>query len=291
MITLCKFKSFSYDRKETFNHDIKCLELDLANFASIHEFSSKVISNERKLDYLICNAGIGWDSDHPKITSDGQEMIFQTNYLGHFLLTNLLLNLVKASVQGRIISVAGLSYLWPESVIPYHDLVWNNTPWDPLAAYGQSNLARILFTRELSRQAKVNGDQFSSYAVHPSIVKTQFNRQKLLMDKCTWKEYFDNCLKSIYEELFFKSPEAGAQTILHCCLSQELSRQSGRLYMDCKDISYEGKIAVDREEAIKLWNVSMKLCGDPTPLPLSDSDVGNKSYVWKYVGRKRRTAL
>ena len=64
-----------------------------------------------------------------------------------------------------------------------------------------------------------------------------------------------------------------------------------RLYMDCKDISYEGKIAVDREEAIKLWNVSMKLCGDPTPVPLSDSDVGNKSYVWKYVGRKRRTAL
>ena len=72
MINLCKFKSFSYDRKETFNHDIKCMELDLANFASIHEFSSKVISNERKLDYLICNAGIGWDSDHPKITSDGQ---------------------------------------------------------------------------------------------------------------------------------------------------------------------------------------------------------------------------
>ena len=86
----------------------------------------------------------------------------------------------------RIISVAGLSYLWPKSVIPYNDLVWNNTPWDPLAAYGQSNLARILFTRELARQAKVNGDQFSSYAVHPGIVKTQFNRQKLLViDKWT----------------------------------------------------------------------------------------------------------
>ena len=82
--------------------------------------------------------------------------------------------------------MAGLSYLWPKSVIPYNDLVWNNTPWDPLAAYGQSNLARILFTRELARQAKVNGDQFSSYAVHPGIVKTQFNRQKLLViDKWT----------------------------------------------------------------------------------------------------------
>ena len=72
MITICKLKSFSSYREGTFNHDIKCLELDLANFASIHDFSSKVISKERKLDYLICNAGIGWDSDHPKITSDGQ---------------------------------------------------------------------------------------------------------------------------------------------------------------------------------------------------------------------------
>ena len=82
--------------------------------------------------------------------------------------------------------MAGLSYLWSKSAIPYNDLVWNNSPWDPLAAYGQSNLARILFTRELARQAKVNGDQFSSYAVHPGIVKTQFNRQKLLViDKWT----------------------------------------------------------------------------------------------------------
>ena len=79
----------------------------------------------------------------------------------------------------RIISVAGLSYLWPKSAIPYDDLAWSDTPWDPLAAYGQSNLARILFTKELSRQAKINGDRFSSYAVHPGIVKTQFNRQKL----------------------------------------------------------------------------------------------------------------
>ena len=82
MIAICKLKSFSYDREETFNHDIKCLELDLANFASIHDFSSKVISKERKLDYLICNAGIGWDSDHPKITSDGQ--VIKT-YSIHFI--------------------------------------------------------------------------------------------------------------------------------------------------------------------------------------------------------------
>ena len=77
--------------------------------------------------------------------------------------------------------MAGLSYLWPKSAIPYDDLVWKDTPWDPLAAYGQSNLARILFTRELARQAKVNGDKFTSYAVHPGIVKTSFNRQKFLV--------------------------------------------------------------------------------------------------------------
>ena len=61
--------------------------------------------------------------------------------------------------------------------------------------------------------------------------------------------------------------------------------------MECKDIPYEGGIATDREEAIKLWNLSMKLTGDSIPLPVLDSSIGNKSIEWKYVGRKRRTAL
>ena len=91
MITIFKFNLLLYDRKETFNQDIKCLELDLANFASIHEFSGKVISKERKLDYLICNAGIGWDSDHPKITSDGQVFkIFLINLNREFNFTTVL---------------------------------------------------------------------------------------------------------------------------------------------------------------------------------------------------------
>ena len=94
----------------------------------------------------------------------------------------------------RIISVAGLSYLWPKSAIPYDDLVWNDTPWDPLAAYGQSNLARILFTRELARQAKINGDQFSSYAVHPGIVQTHFNRQKLQVNTENYKVKLDQVI-------------------------------------------------------------------------------------------------
>ena len=97
----------------------------------------------------------------------------------------------------RIISVAGLSYLWPKSGIPYDDLVWNDTPWDPLAAYGQSNLARILFTRELARKAKINGDQFSSYAVHPGIVQTHFNRKKLQVNTENYKVEFDQVKSSI----------------------------------------------------------------------------------------------
>jgi NAD(P)-dependent dehydrogenase (short-subunit alcohol dehydrogenase family) len=78
----------------------------------------------------------------------------------------------------RVISVAGLSYLWDTSVIPYDDLTWKVTSWNSLAAYGQSNLARVLFTRELSRRAKLNGDKLTSYAVHPGIVATRFNQKE-----------------------------------------------------------------------------------------------------------------
>ena len=63
------------------------------------------------------------------------------------------------------------------------------------------------------------------------------------------------------------------------------------LYVDCKNVDYEGKIAMDREEAIKLWNVSLKLSGNPISLSLTNSNAGNESNEWKYVGRKRRTAL
>ena len=77
----------------------------------------------------------------------------------------------------RVISVGGLSYLWPTSIIPYDDMKWENNQWNPLAAYGQSNLARVLFTREISRRAKLNGDKITSYVVHPGIVATGFNQR------------------------------------------------------------------------------------------------------------------
>ena len=63
------------------------------------------------------------------------------------------------------------------------------------------------------------------------------------------------------------------------------------LYVDCKYAAYEGEIAMNREEAIKLWNVSLKLSGNPISLSFANSNVGNESNEWKYVGRKRRTAL
>ena len=61
--------------------------------------------------------------------------------------------------------------------------------------------------------------------------------------------------------------------------------------MDCKNIDYEGEIAMNREEAIRLWNVSLKLSGNPISLSLANSNTDNESNEWKYVGRKRRTAL
>lgn len=76
----------------------------------------------------------------------------------------------------RIISVVGPSHIWSTNSIPYEDLTWVNTPWDPLAAYGQSNLAWVLFTRELLGRAKLKGSKVSSYIVHPGNVASGFNQ-------------------------------------------------------------------------------------------------------------------
>ena len=90
----------------------------------------------------------------------------------------------------RVISVGGLSYHWPTSIIPYDDMKWENTQWNPLAAYGQSNLARVLFTREISRRAKLNGDKITSYVVHPGIVATGFN-QRLKVNYRSFRRFKD----------------------------------------------------------------------------------------------------
>ena len=108
------------------------------------------------------------------MTEDGQEMVFQVNHLGNFLLTNLLTELLVSGGGGRVVMVSSLAHHWPKRGIQYDDLTWQHTPYSMVEAYGQSKLANILFAKEFGKRFSNKG--IRTYSVHPGAVITELGR-------------------------------------------------------------------------------------------------------------------
>ncbi|XP_058281119.1 retinol dehydrogenase 13 isoform X3 [Hylobates moloch] len=159
-----------YIRGETLNHHVNARHLDLASLKSIREFAAKIIEEEERVDILINNAGVmrcpHWT------TEDGFEMQFGVNHLGHFLLTNLLLDKLKASAPSRIINLSSLAHV--AGHIDFDDLNWQTRKYNTKAAYCQSKLAIVLFTKELSR--RLQGSGVTVNALHPGVARTELGR-------------------------------------------------------------------------------------------------------------------
>ncbi|XP_019624332.1 PREDICTED: retinol dehydrogenase 13-like, partial [Branchiostoma belcheri] len=136
-------------RKDTGNGNVVVEKLDLASLKSVREFAAKANGTESRLDILINNAGImtcpQWK------TEDGFEMQFGTNHLGHFLLTNLLLDKLKNSAPSRVVNVASSAHYGGH--IHFDDINLEKS-YGPIKAYCQSKLANVLFTKELDRRMK-----------------------------------------------------------------------------------------------------------------------------------------
>lgn len=149
--------------------NVHFLQLDLAQMESIRQFSKRFHAAESQLHILINNAGV---MACPKAqTRDGFEMQIGTNHMGHFLLTNLMMDLLKQSAPARVITVSSLYHHL--GYINKNDLNSEKHYWRWLA-YGQSKLANILFSRELARQ--LEGTGVTSNALHPGAVNTELTR-------------------------------------------------------------------------------------------------------------------
>lgn len=144
------------------NSSVYYLKLDLSSMSSIREFSKNFHQIETKLDILICNAGI---MAIPKSkTEDNFEMQLGVNHLGHFLLTNLLLDMLKLSAPSRIVVVSSMAHSFGK--INKDDLM-SDKKYNKWSAYGQSKLANILFTRELAK--RLEGTGITANSCHPGI--------------------------------------------------------------------------------------------------------------------------
>ncbi|XP_069802084.1 retinol dehydrogenase 14 [Dendropsophus ebraccatus] len=221
-------------------------QLDLSSLKSVRRFCQEVVREEPKLDVLINNAGV-FQCPYTK-TEDGFEMQFGVNHLGHFLLTHLLLSLLKSSAPSRIVVVSSKLYKYGE--INFDDLN-SEKSYSRSAGYSRSKLANILFTRELAR--RLEGTGVTVNCLHPGIVRTNLGRHinipvlvKPLFNVVSWA--------------FFKSPAEGAQTSVFLASSPEVEGVSGKYFGDCKEEDLLPK-ATDDLVARKLWDISEVMVG------------------------------
>ncbi|XP_023174741.2 retinol dehydrogenase 12 [Drosophila hydei] len=233
----------------TQNQQLFNRSLDLGSLESVRNFVARFKTEETRLDLLINNAGV---MACPRtLTADGYEQQLGVNHLGHFLLTNLLLDRLKQAAPSRIVVVSSAAYLFGR--INREDLMSERKYSKFFGAYSQSKLANILFTRKLSML--LSGTGVTVNCCHPGVVRTELNRH------FAGPNWTKNALKvlSLY---FFKTPRAGAQTSLRLALDPGLECSSGNYYSDCMRFPLVpwGR---DMDTADWLWRESEKLVGLP----------------------------
>ncbi|AWP20270.1 putative retinol dehydrogenase 14-like [Scophthalmus maximus] len=220
--------------------------LDLASLGSVRRFCEEMNEEESKIDVLINNAGV-YQCPYAK-TEDGFEMQLGVNHLGHFLLTHLLLDLLKTSAPSRVVVVS--SKLYKYGRVNFDDLN-SESNYDKSSCYSQSKLANLLFTLELAR--RLEGTGVTVNALTPGIVRTRLGRHVQI-------PLLAKPLFYIASLLFFKSPLQGAQTPLYLACAPEVEGVSGKCFANCEEEELMAR-ATDEHAAKKLWDVSSRMVG------------------------------
>lgn len=199
----------------TGNKNVFYRPLDLCSLDSVREFAKGFLAEEQRLDVLVNNAGMVYRKY--KETKDGLEMQMSANHLGHFLLTNLLLDLLKKTAPSRIINISSLAHFFGK--IDKRDLMSKKKTYRPFQIYSHTKLANVLFTRELSRHLLNTGVTVN--AVHPGVVRTEI-----------WKipETILGKINDALLKFFVKTPEEGAQTMIRLAVDPELKTVTGKYF-------------------------------------------------------------
>lgn len=245
-------------RSATGNEQVFFKKLDLARITSIRAFAEDFTDEEERLDILINNAGVV--SPKGETTDDGFEIHMGVNHLGHFLLTNLLLDHLEQSGPGsRVVTVSALAALLIGEV-DLDDLMNSkgySHPWYPpmetYRRYANSKLANILFTQELAR--RLEGTGVTAYTLHPGVIQTELTRNV----ESSIERFLTSMVSFPPVSYLLKTPSEGAQTSICCAVDKALENQSGLYYADCQTKDPNHAQLKDPELAKKLWKLSEEL--------------------------------
>ncbi|KAH9677734.1 Short-chain dehydrogenase TIC 32 [Citrus sinensis] len=229
--------------KEIPNAKVQAMELDLSSLASVRKFASEFKSSGLPLNILINNAGIM--ATPFMLSKDNIELQFATNHIGHFLLTNLLLETMgktarESSKEGRIVNVSSRrhQFSYPEGI--RFDRINDQSGYNRFSAYGQSKLANVLHTNELARRLKEDGVDITANSVHPGAITTNLFRNIS----------FFSGINSI--------PHFGAATTCYVALHPHVKGLTGSYFAD-SNVAQASSQAVNTELAQKLWDFSSDL--------------------------------
>jgi NAD(P)-dependent dehydrogenase (short-subunit alcohol dehydrogenase family) len=237
--------------------DVHLVLLDLASLAAVRKAAEEIVDRWDRLDVLVNNAGalIG----EQRLTDDGFELTIGANHLGPFLLTNLLLDRLKASAPARVVNLASIAHRGANRVDMDAAVdVSKAGRYNPMGVYGESKLANVLFTKELAK--RVAGTGVTTYAVHPGGVRSEFGKGEgtggLL------------ALGVMIIRPFEISPATGASASLYCATAPGIEDRSGG-YFQKKLFGNIGPVteveptsaAKDAAAATQLWDRSAALVG------------------------------
>jgi retinol dehydrogenase-12 len=216
------------------NAEVEFLSIDLADLASVKAAAATVMSSGRQLDVLINNAGLAGSTGR---TKDGFQLTFGTNHIGPFAFTEMLLPLLTAAPQGRIVNVASEAHRGAKGI-----------KWDALrefdkgliGAYSVSKLANVLYAKELARCLVAT--RVTTYSLHPGVVASDI-----------WRKL--PAPVRVIAKLFMISNEKGAQTSVYCATAPELASVSGRYYEKSRE-KEPSPVAKDEALARELYDWS-----------------------------------
>jgi NAD(P)-dependent dehydrogenase (short-subunit alcohol dehydrogenase family) len=223
---------------------LRLAHLDLASLESVREFARGFLATDRPIHLLINNAGVMLPDRRE--TSDGFEAHFGINHLGHFLLTNLLLERIRGSAPARIVNVSSDAMQFASLTPELSDLDWQQRRWSGWRSYGDSKLMNLLFTHELNR--RLEGAGVTASALHPGMVTTELGR-----DQKGWMK-----LAGFVMRPFMKTAEQGAATTLYAALRADPSQPGASYLADCAP-ARPARLAGDREVEARLWELSERL--------------------------------
>ncbi len=234
-------RALSEVKTKSGSESVALLLADLSSMQSVRQLVEEFIRKYPKLHVLVNNAGEILTKRY--VTVDGFERTFVSSHLGHFLLTNLLLDVIKASAPARIVSITSEAHRGAR--IHFDDL-HGEKKYSAFQAYGQAKLANVLFTYELARRMKGTGVTVN--CLHPGVVRTGFGHDDSgLMSLGIW-----------IASPFFMSAEKAAKAVVRLASSPELEGVTGKYFSKMKEAK-SSEESYDEEVAQRLWKLSEEL--------------------------------